>query len=344
MENITKEKILSLWKQNIDKPHYNTMYIDIPFCTQYCDYCIYKKNYRYTKDNLKSYLDFLYKEMQFFSAAFKNKKISALHVGGGSPSLLSPYQIEWLSNSIMHLYNIDENENGARTIEFNPFDINNDKIKAAFEYSIFNRVTFGIQSFSEEVLLSENRIYTSPDKFKKIVYELRKVDPNININVDLMMGLKNETKKTIIDSFDILNDLKINRITFYINNNIPRTIEFVNFVRDIISHLNETYSNTYLLKSIDATEGVGVERCHLFFNKKKEHSYDYLYSLGPLMANQIAFGPLSISHIKETLYVYERDLQLDFNKSQYKGGLLNITPDEEILNFAFVKENNKFRF
>ena len=83
--------------------------------------------------------------------------------------------------------------------------------------------------------------------------------------------------------------------------------------------------------------------CHLFFNKSNEKTYNYLYSLGPLMSNRIAFGPLSESEIKNIQLAYIRDLDLDFLKSKYSTKNINISVDNDITNKIF-KINDKYRF
>lgn len=344
MENITKEEILSLWKHNIDYPCYNVMYIDIPFCTQYCNYCIYKKN-KFKSSDISNYLDTLEEEMQFFSEAFKNKKISALHIGGGSPSILSLEQLLKIKKIIDTYYNIDLNENSSRTLELNPFDMSDEKLEI-FRDGFFNRVSFGIQSFSEEVLLSENRPYVSPNEFKELILKLRRINHNININVDLIIGLNKSKKEDIISSFKVLDNLEINKITISENSNLPESIELDDYSNDISETINSIFKDKYINKvNADFDEKQkNVRRIIFFYNKKKQIEYDYIYGEVFSISNILSFGPLSKSFIKKNKLNYTRDADLDFKNSKYHYQILDIEENVRLTHKLFQISENKFRF
>ena len=341
-----KEFIIEQWEKNINKNYYNTIYIDIPFCEQYCKYCIYSQHNEATFEKIEKYLISLSNEMNYFSRVFKNKKISAFHIGGGSPSILTVRQIKFLKSLLTDSYNIDKN--GTRSIELNPFDLTKEKIYTLFNDTLFNRVSIGIQSFNEEVLKKENRLYTSPKTLKDQINYIKEINPNININVDLIIGLNDESKESILQSFDILDKLNINKITMFENSSKERSEETTIFSKNIISDINSKYNRYYNTTNIDLKGyNKDIRLISFFYNKEREVEYDYIYGEIYANFNLLAFGPRSKSFIANDMLEYSRDEELNFNNSKYSYYYNNnstILNNISITNQLFQKKNGKFRF
>lgn len=314
MQPITKEKIFKLWEENSGSKDFNTLYADIPFCSQSCLYCKYRKNYRYSPNNVDGYLDTLEKEMEYFSPLFKDKYISALFIGGGSPSVLNPKQIGRFNNMVTSLFNINVEENGTRTIELNPADLTVEKIKEIFSSGLYNRASMGIQSLSQDVLGKNRRMFIDVDTLKRIVEAIRYFNHDTNINIDLMVGIEGETEETIIDSFNQLNSVDLNLVTLYINTSIKRDEQLLAKINNVLGGIDHS---RYEMHGIDNDKDVLVKNAYLFFNKSNMKLYDYMYSLGPPIANCVGFGPLAQSHINNINFFYNRDDAIDFSKSQY---------------------------
>lgn len=338
MENIELDKIVELWKENIDSNDFNTLYADIPFCSQICSYCKFRKNYMYSEKNVDNYLNLLEKEMEFYSPIFKSKYISSFFVGGGSPSVLNPIQMNKLKKMIVGLYNINTEENGARTIELNPADLTLEKIEAIFNDNFFNRVSMGIQSFSQNVLAKNKRMYVGIDQLNSIIETIKYYNKDININIDLMVGINGETESTIVESFNALNDSDINLITLYTNSNKEKDEAFVDMFEKAIKKID---ASKYEMYAMDNDREVEVKNSHLFFRKDNIKAYDYIYSLGPMISNRIGFGPMAQSQIKKLNLLYARDDALDFFKSKFEYEYkIADESDEGVLNF--FHRNNKW--
>ena len=121
------------------------LYIHIPFCLRKCPYCDF-----YSSTSLSAVPDFLNalcKEMEMYSTRFN--PFDTVYMGGGTPSLLSPPQLE---NILIHVRkNFNLLSNTEITIETNPADLNRTFLESMHESGI-NRINIGVQSFDETVL------------------------------------------------------------------------------------------------------------------------------------------------------------------------------------------------
>ena len=126
-------------------------YIHIPFCKKICTYCDFCKFY-YNKDWVNKYLISLDNEI---SLNYKGEELNTLYIGGGTPSSLDINLFEELLK-ICKKFNL--NNNYEYTIEFNPEDINEDKLSLCKKYCV-NRISIGIESFNKDNLKYLGRDY-----------------------------------------------------------------------------------------------------------------------------------------------------------------------------------------
>ena len=78
------------------KPH--NIYIHVPFCKKRCLYCDFYSN---TDTTLKeAYIQALVREMELRKAYLKGEELKTIYIGGGTPSLLSPLELETLFDAI----------------------------------------------------------------------------------------------------------------------------------------------------------------------------------------------------------------------------------------------------
>jgi oxygen-independent coproporphyrinogen-3 oxidase len=124
------------------------IYIHIPFCRKKCNYCDF---YLITNLNIVyRYLKNLETELKLQSEFYKKDKFDTIFLGGGTPSLLTPEQLDSIIQKVKQNYNI-ENDSEI-TIESNPDDFaDSGRFKLLKETGI-NRISFGVQSFNEDEL------------------------------------------------------------------------------------------------------------------------------------------------------------------------------------------------
>lgn len=157
------------------------LYIHIPFCVSRCIYCGF---YSTTSIQLQnSYIDALCKELDIRRRETEDG-VSTIYLGGGTPSCLSHQNLEKLFEHIYNVYNVAED--AEVTMECNPDDVTG----LLFEELPVNRISMGVQTFSDERLKFLHRRHSASQAIKAVEI-LHKADIH-NINIDLMFGFPSE--------------------------------------------------------------------------------------------------------------------------------------------------------
>lgn len=174
------------------------IYIHIPFCKQKCKYCDFT-SFACKEDIYDEYFKCLKKEITEKSDELDNEniEIDTIYIGGGTPSIVPTEYIEDIINLIYEKYNVSKI--AEITIEANPGTIDKDKLEKYIEAGI-NRLSIGLQSTNDKLLKMLGRIHTYCE-FEEVYKTARQVGFK-NINVDLMIGLPNQTMKNVQESLE----------------------------------------------------------------------------------------------------------------------------------------------
>lgn len=186
------------------------LYIHIPFCKRKCNYCDFVS---FTNQNnlFESYLNALSLEMSKYTGIF----VETLYIGGGTPTILTDQQLIKLIKLVRNNFNcrcLSET-----TIEANPESLSDEKLRVIKAAGI-NRLSIGVQSFSDKELRFLGRIHTSSD-FQRAFKSARKYEIS-NINIDLIYGLPNQLLTEWKNNLKEAVSLKPEHISLY-----PLTIE-----------------------------------------------------------------------------------------------------------------------
>ena len=192
------------------------IYIHIPFCQHKCDYCDFI-SFSHKQKFIKNYMEAVKKEIGNY---FKDKTlletytVTTIYIGGGTPSYInSKYICE-----IMHVLeenlknNMVKMEDMEITIEVNPGTVNKEKLEQ-YRNAKINRLSIGLQSTNNEMLKQIGRIHTY-EQFLE-TYQMAKEVGFENINVDLMIGLPNQTIEDIKRSLQEIVQLNPTHISVY---------------------------------------------------------------------------------------------------------------------------------
>ena len=194
------------------------LYIHIPFCKHKCNYCDFC-SYENKEELIPSYMECLKTEIQEVSAAneqdVKEKRdmpflVTTIYIGGGTPSFVDSEYIVQIMELIKKNYNIDEN--AEITIEVNPGTVTLKKLQDYFNCGI-NRLSIGLQSTYDALLRQMGRIHTYQE-FLDTYHWAREIGIK-NINVDLMLGLPNQTIKEMQNSVEEIIGLEPEHISLY---------------------------------------------------------------------------------------------------------------------------------
>jgi oxygen-independent coproporphyrinogen-3 oxidase len=125
----------------------------------------------------------LAKEIRMRKNEFENETLETIYFGGGTPSVLTTVEIQFLMDAVYENYLVAENP--EITLEANPDDLSKERI-VELSKSPINRLSIGIQSFFEDDLTMMNRAHNSAEA-KKCLEEATKYFDNIS--VDLIYGI-----------------------------------------------------------------------------------------------------------------------------------------------------------
>lgn len=137
--------------------------------------------------------------------------IETIFLGGGTPTILSPIQMEYLLNNIKRCFPAWAADYEF-TVEANP-GTTNTKLLTIMQKGGVNRISFGAQTFQPTLLREIGRIHSVEDVTRSIV-NAREVGFG-NLSLDLMFGLPNQTVKDVEDSLHRLMDLGPDHVSCY---------------------------------------------------------------------------------------------------------------------------------
>ena len=199
------------------------IYLHIPLCKQACYYCDFHFS---TYFGLKSgIVKALNKELILQKSYLGNDTIDTIYFGGGTPTLLSAYDLGILINTIFNTYTV--NHNPEITIEANPDDLSTSKSKELKTFG-FNRLSIGIQSFDDNTLKYLNRIHDSKDSFRAIKNAEHAGFENINL--DLIFAIREDHMDILKDDIDKMIQVHPQHISTY-SLTVERKTVFGNWTR-----------------------------------------------------------------------------------------------------------------
>lgn len=187
------------------------IYIHIPFCAKKCYYCDFV-SYPNMKEKQKEYVEALKKEIKSYD--LQNYNITTIYIGGGTPSYIESKYIVDVLEYIKSKLNANETkfENMEITIEVNPGTVTKEKLLDYKKVGI-NRLSIGLQSTNDRLLKQIGRIHKYQDFLQ--TYNLARNVGFTNINIDLMLGLPNQSIKDLKESIEKVISLQPEHISIY---------------------------------------------------------------------------------------------------------------------------------
>jgi oxygen-independent coproporphyrinogen-3 oxidase len=194
------------------------VYIHIPFCKSRCSYCDFATGL-YQAEFAERYVQSLIVDLQTTRVEELSGNVDTVYFGGGTPSMLSPDQLERILASVHSRFQLDP---GAEvTIEINPGSATKSKLKQ-FRALGINRASFGAQTFNDSELARLGRSHDSCDTQRTFEY-LRDAGFD-NISFDLIAGLPGQMMDQWRENVDRSLSLRPEHLSFYlleIHSNTP---------------------------------------------------------------------------------------------------------------------------
>nr|MBQ2234631.1 radical SAM family heme chaperone HemW [Treponema sp.] len=184
-----------------------SLYIHIPFCKSKCEYCDFFSVPCGNKCIPDEYVNALLQELDVRIKLYNVHRFSTVYIGGGTPSLLKPIQLEKIMKKVLSLGIPSE-----ITMEVNPEDVTEELLVAMNNLGI-NRISCGIQSLNDEVLRCVKRRGCVENIFDKI--ELIKKTWNGIFSVDIISALPNQSKSDFLDGLKKIVSFEPEHISMY---------------------------------------------------------------------------------------------------------------------------------
>ncbi|MGD0339977.1 MAG: radical SAM family heme chaperone HemW [Bacteroidota bacterium] len=166
------------------------LYIHIPFCERKCIYCDFYSVDK--KSSIDRFLEALETEIASTASIAGENKFGTIFIGGGTPSLLTPAQLEKIFHVLSKSFMI-ENDSEI-TIEANPGTVTTEKLRDYRALGI-NRISFGIQSFHKDELQFLGRIHNVEQAMESIGFA--REAGFTNIGIDIMISLPGQTVRKL---------------------------------------------------------------------------------------------------------------------------------------------------
>ncbi|MFN0150297.1 MAG: oxygen-independent coproporphyrinogen III oxidase [bacterium] len=188
-----------------------SLYIHIPFCEERCTFCGCNVIITQKAGVADRYLDSLIAEIRLVASRLgPRRRVMQYHWGGGTPTYLSPAQIERLHAAVVSEFTIDPNAEVA--IEVDPRVTSREQIDLLKRLG-WNRLSMGVQDFTPAVQEAVNRNQTL-DETRDIFLYSRGLGFE-SINVDLIYGLPLQTEESFARSVDAVIALQPDRVACY---------------------------------------------------------------------------------------------------------------------------------
>ena len=164
-----------------------SLYFHIPFCATICFYCACNKIVTKNPAHTVKYLASLFREIETQGRLFdRSRPVEQLHWGGGSPTFLSPEQMQQLMDKTRQHFSLHEDDEGEYSIEIDPRTI--DAAGIGFLRRLgFNRISLGVQDFDAAVQRAVNRLQSEQETLEIIAAARQSAFKSVS--VDLIYGL-----------------------------------------------------------------------------------------------------------------------------------------------------------
>ncbi len=194
-----------------------SLYLHIPYCRRLCWFCACRTQGTATDRPLVPYLDYLKKELAIVDAHLRpDVRISQIHLGGGTPTLLSPAMIRELGSVL----------NGFRplardlqfSVEIDPTEVDAARIEALTEVGM-TRASIGVQDFDPVVQDAIGRAQSFAET--RDVVDMLRAQGIASVNIDILYGLPYQTKARMADSVQRVLSMQPDRVALYGYAHVP---------------------------------------------------------------------------------------------------------------------------
>lgn len=195
------------------------LYIHLPWCVKKCPYCDFNSHEAKTTLPEAQYVDALLDDLAHEMPSVWGRTFSSVFIGGGTPSLFSAKALHDLLSGVRALTGLTPN--AEVTMEANPGAMEAARFHE-FRSAGVNRLSIGIQSFSDTQLKRLGRVHNAADAHKAI--EIARTAGFDNLNLDLMFGLPEQSCDAALNDVSIALGHEPEHLSYYELTIEPNTV------------------------------------------------------------------------------------------------------------------------
>ncbi len=200
-----------------------SLYIHVPFCESPCFYCGCNKVITRDRERAWVYLAHLYLEIQAQAALLsKDRIVTQLHLGGGTPTYLSDTQLADLMRVLRQNFNMRTDGRQEYSIEIDPRTVSADRLSVLASLG-FNRISLGVQDLDLAVQSAINRVQP-PETTFNLIDRARSLAIH-SVSIDLIYGLPLQTLCSFSQTLDRIIEARPDRIAAYSYAHLPHAFK-----------------------------------------------------------------------------------------------------------------------
>ncbi|WP_339761521.1 oxygen-independent coproporphyrinogen III oxidase [uncultured Hoeflea sp.] len=209
--------VYARWLRQLTPGQTLSLYIHIPWCDRLCWFCGCNTKQTLKYEPLKTYLSALENEMETISGLINpGCRVTALHLGGGSPTMLRPDDMLALNTMLRSRFNFDAD--AEISVEMDPNDLTAEKYDALAAIGM-TRASIGVQDFDEDVQKAINREQTF-EQTRDVVEQVRARGVR-SVNCDVLYGLPHQTRQSVDRTIRQVLSLEPDRIALFGYAHVP---------------------------------------------------------------------------------------------------------------------------
>ena len=194
-----------------------SIYIHVPFCQSLCTFC--GCNMRLVRNHALAapYVETLLREFSLYRQRLSTPLVlGELHLGGGTPTYLPPDTLDRLLDGLLQHCSVGAEADLA--IEVDPRNTTGEHLQVLRQHG-FNRLSIGVQDFDSRVLEIVNRAQPA-EQVQRVVMDARELGFQ-SLSFDLICGLPLQTIDSLQATFDVVDTLQPDRISFLPYAHVP---------------------------------------------------------------------------------------------------------------------------
>lgn len=210
-------RIYAGWLASLGDDDRISLYLHIPFCDRLCWFCACHTKQTHKYAPVRTYLRALHSELSAVGALVsKTARVTAIHLGGGSPTLLAPQDLTALKSAIAGAFTLDNQV--EISVEMDPNDLDAPRYDALAAIGM-TRASLGVQDFEPKVQAAINR-QQSFVQTKSVVDEVRSRSVR-SVNCDIVYGLPHQTMHTLESTVRSIISLSPDRVALFGYAHVP---------------------------------------------------------------------------------------------------------------------------